>query len=163
MRWDEFSAACPEIATLGEERFRRDEFCLLGTVRRDGSPRISPCELDFVDGELMLGMMWRSHKALDLLRDSRCVLHSGVSNRHGADGDVKVYGTAVAVDDAARRERYCETIRARIGWAPDEPGYHLFAIDVTAAGYVIFGDDRHAAAWDLARGYRRLPLLEDEA
>ncbi len=163
MRWDEFAIACPQIASLAEGRFRRDEVCLLGTLRRDGSPRISPCEMDFVDGELMLGMMWQSHKARDLLRDRRCVLHSGISNRHGTEGDVKLYGTAEPVDDAARRERYRETIHARIGWAPDEPGYHLFVIDITAAGYTIFGDDRYAAAWDAGRGYRRLPLLEGEA
>src|SRR5207237_8667654 len=53
VRWDEFAAACPELANLGEERFRGRELCLLGTLRRNGYPRISPIEPDLVDGELM--------------------------------------------------------------------------------------------------------------
>ena len=83
MRWDEFAVACPELAALGEERLRARELCLVGTLRRNGWPRITPVEADFVDGELMLGMMWRSPKAVDLLRDARCVVHSVVSSREG--------------------------------------------------------------------------------
>ena len=51
---------------MAEERFRKDELVMLGTLRADGSPRISPCELDVAEGHLFLGMMWRSKKALDL-------------------------------------------------------------------------------------------------
>ncbi|HEY2939448.1 MAG TPA: hypothetical protein VGJ27_06525 [Gaiellaceae bacterium] len=42
MRWDEFAAACPELASLGEERLRGRELCLVGTLRRNGYPRSSP-------------------------------------------------------------------------------------------------------------------------
>jgi hypothetical protein len=162
MRWIDFAAACPELATLGEERLRRDELCLVGTLRKDGSPRISPTEPDFVDGDLMLGMMWQSHKALDLLRDPRCAIHSCVADRNGTEGDFKLYGRMVPVTDAATRERYRKTILARIGWEPEEPRYHLFAVDIDSAGFVIFGEGQYAAAWDLARGYRRLPLAIEE-
>jgi hypothetical protein len=158
MRWDEFGARCPELATLGEERLRRHELCLLGTLRRNGHPRISPVEPDFVDGELMLGMMWRSPKALDLARDPRCVLHSVVTTRHGTDGDFKLYGRAVDVADPDRRARYRATIKARIDWEPAEPNYHLFAIDVESAGFVIFGEERYGLAWDSPRGLRRWQL-----
>jgi len=58
VRWEEFAEACPQIADRAAERFRRQELCMLGTVRADGSPRISPCELDFAEGHLLLGMMW---------------------------------------------------------------------------------------------------------
>ena len=155
MRWDEFAAQCPELAALGEERLRRHELCLLGTLRRNGYPRISPVEPDFVDGELMLGMMWRSPKALDLARDARCVVHSVVTTRQGTDGDFKLYGRALDVDDPQQRGRYRATIKARIDWEPAEPNYHLFAIDVESAGFVVFGDDRYGLAWDPARGLRR--------
>jgi hypothetical protein len=92
MRWSEFSAAAPELAALGLDLFDATGLCLLGTLRRDGSPRISPCEPFVVDGELMLGMMWRSKKALDLLRDPRLVVHSPQCDRNGATGDFKLYG-----------------------------------------------------------------------
>ena len=57
MRWKEFQTACPEIAELARERFTRDQLVMLGTLRADGSPRITPCEVDVADGELVMGMM----------------------------------------------------------------------------------------------------------
>ena len=155
MRWDEFAEAAPELAKLGEERFRARELCLVGTLRRNGWPRITPVEPDFVDGELMLGMMLRSPKALDLLRDPRLVVHSVVSRREGDEGDFKLYGRAVQIDDPERRARYRATIKARIGWEPEEPNYHLFAVDIDSAGFVVFGKDRFGLAWDPERGLRR--------
>lgn len=71
MRWGEFEKSCPEFAGMIRERFEREQIFLLGTVRPDGSPRISGVECDFVDADLMIGMIWRSTKALDLLRDPR--------------------------------------------------------------------------------------------
>ena len=155
MRWDVFAKRCPELAKLGEERLRARELCLVGTLRRNGYPRISPVEPDFVDGELMLGMMWRSPKALDLLRDPRCVVHSVVSDREGTEGDFKLYGRAVDVPEPERRGRYRQTIKERLDWAPDEPNYHLFAIDVESAGFVIFGGERYGLAWSPDSGLRR--------
>ena len=156
MRWDEFTAAAPELAALGEERFRGRELCLVGTLRANGWPRISPVEPEFVDGELMLGMMWRSPKALDLLRDPRLVVHSVVTRREGDEGDFKLYGRAVPVGQGERRERYRAAVKARIDWEPEEPNYHLFAVDVDSAGFVTFAEgDRFGLAWDPGRGLRR--------
>src|SRR5438270_5198776 len=116
MNWTEFARASPELAALGWERFARHELCMLGTTRRSGWPRISPCELDLVDDELMLGMMWQSPKALDLLADDRCVLHSCTSDRAGSEGDFKLYGRARDVPEPELRDAYKAAIRARIDW-----------------------------------------------
>ena len=156
MRWDGFERACPEIATLARERFERDQLVMLGTVRRDGSPRISPCECDFAAGRLFVSMMWRSRKALDLLREPRIVVHSVTSNKDGTDGDVKLYGRIVDEQDPEVRNAFRDAIRTRIDWAPDEPNYHCFSVDVEQAGYIRFGDDKAALAWDPERGLRRL-------
>lgn len=161
MRWDEFAAACPELAALGEERLRARELCLVGTLRRSGYPRISPVEPEFVDGELMLGMMWRSPKALDLLRDPRCVVHSVVSDRMGTEGDFKLYGRAVSVEEPETRARYRAAVKARIDWEPAEPRFHCFAIDVESAGFVIFGGERYGLAWEPGAGLRRWQLAAD--
>ena len=155
MNWDAFAAAVPKLADLAEARFRKDGLCLVGTLRKDGSPRISPCELDFTAGELLLGMMWRSRKALDLLRDPHIVVHSVTSDREGTEGDVKLYGGAIDISAPDVRQAYRDAIKARIGWAPDEPEYHLFAVDIESAGYIVFGDDGHALAWDRSGGFRR--------
>lgn len=160
MNWEGFLAAVPQLGDPAEARFRKDGLCLVGTLRKDGSPRISPCELDFAAGELLLGMMWRSRKALDLLRDSRIVVHSVTSDREGTEGDVKLYGRAIDISASDVRQAYRDAIKARIGWAPDEPEYHLFALDIESAGYIVFGDDRHALTWDASSGLRALPFAE---
>lgn len=155
MRWDEFERACPEIAGLARERFLRDDLALVGTLRRDGSPRISPNEPDFGAGRFFVSMMWRSRKALDLLRDPRVAVHSVTCNREGTDGDVKIYGRIVDEQDPEVRAAFRDAIRARIDWAPDEPSFHCFSVDVHEAGYIRFGDPE-VLAWDAERGLRRL-------
>jgi Pyridoxamine 5'-phosphate oxidase len=158
VRWEEFAVASPEIAERALERFTRNELCMVGTLRADGSPRISPCELDFAEGHLFLGMMWRSRKALDLLRDARCVLHSCTTDRMGTEGDAKIYGRAVDVQDAALRQAYRDAVKARLDWAPEEPEFHAFAVDVESAGFITFSEPRIVLSWDPARGTRTLPF-----
>lgn len=69
MNWSGFREAAPALAEKAEELFDRSGVILLGTIRKDGSPRISPVEPLIVDGDLYLGMMWQSLKALDLMHD----------------------------------------------------------------------------------------------
>ena len=38
---------------------------MLGTIRKDGFPRVSPVEFFIFSGELYLGMIWQSYKAQD--------------------------------------------------------------------------------------------------
>lgn len=158
MRWEEFARACPRIAELGEARLRADELAILGTIRADGSPRVSPCEVDFAAGRLFLGMMPRSRKALDLYRDPRIAVHSVPSDRMNPGGDVKLYGTAVDEQDPDVRAAFREEIRRRIDWAPAEPDYHLFSLDVTEAAYTRFGEEPVMLAWDVERGLRELRI-----
>lgn len=158
MNWKEFRAAAPDLAELAQERFAKDQLVILGTLRADGAPRISPCEVDFAAGELLLGMMWQSKKARDLQRDPRIVVHSVTANREGTDGDVKLYGRVREILDPDTRRAFRDAIKARIDWAPDEPEYHLFALDVESAAFLVFGEDRYALAWDPDRGLRRRDL-----
>ncbi len=71
MNWQEFAESAPDLAALGREVFDEQHLCLVGTLRADGWPRLNPCEIYFVDGELLLGMMPNSRKAHDLVRDPR--------------------------------------------------------------------------------------------
>jgi hypothetical protein len=157
VRWQQFAAACPPIAGLAEQRFRADQLVLVGSIRPDGSPRISPNEVDFVGGDLMLGMMWQSRKVRDLARDPRITVHSVPSGKDNPGGDIKLYGLAIDERDPDLRAAFRRTILARIDWAPDEPGYHLFSLDVRQAGFIRFGDERAALAWDDRRGFREVP------
>jgi pyridoxamine 5'-phosphate oxidase-like protein len=158
MRWDAFAQACPQISSLAEARFRQDQLVMLGTVRPDGSARVSPCEVDFAAGRILFGMMWRSRKAEDLLRDPRLAVHSVPSDRMNPGGDVKLRGLAIDEPDLDVRGMFREEIRRRIDWAPDEPDYHLFSLDVAQAGFISFGEgNERALAWDPERGTRAIP------
>ena len=160
MNWDQFAAQAPELARLAQERFERSGVCLIGTLRKDGSPRISPIEPFVVRGELMLGMMWQSRKAQDLLRDPRIVVHSSVAGRDGSEGDVKLYGRVRDVADPELRTAYGDTLFAKIDWRPEEP-YHLFAVDVEQAGFIAFGEGQRAMRWSPTGGQERIKHPDD--
>ena len=135
MNWAEFEEAAPELARWGEERFKSTGLALVGTVRRDGLPRISPVEPLIVDGQLCLGMMWRSRKALDLLRDPRCLVQTTVCHREDPAEDLKLRGRAVDVQDPATIERYCEALQEAIDWRP-QGQFHLFALEIESAAHI---------------------------
>ncbi len=153
MRWGEFRQAAPKLADLGEDRLdRRTGVLLIGTIRKDGTPRISPVEPVFSDGDLYLGMMWRSRKALDLLRDSRFALHNTLTDRLGDQFIAR--GRAIDVQDPDRRERYCVALKQKIDWRPEEP-YHLFSVDVEDVTYIRYGEEHEMIRWDPVNGIRR--------
>ncbi len=155
MKWAGFAEAAPELARLAKERFDGAGIVLVGTVRRDGSPRISPVEFLIWDGELFLGMMWQSRKALDLLRDPRCVVHSVVVNKDGKEGEVKLRCPAVDVRDPDHMERYCQALYEQTAWRPEGP-FHLFTLDIGSAVFIKYleNGDQLVKEWRLGRPER---------
>ncbi len=142
MNWNEFAQAAPELAKAGEERFERWGLILLGSVRKDGTPRISSVEPLIVCGELMLGMMWQSKKALDLLRDPRCLIHSIITDKDGGEGEFKLRGTARDIEDIDVREAYAKALFEKIAWRPEEPDWHLFAVDIEHVALIVFENEQ---------------------
>jgi hypothetical protein len=103
--WREVETEAPELAARARELFDANKHKTLATLRRDGSPRISGIEIEFDDGELWFGSMWRAVKALDLQRDPRFAIHSASD---GADfkGDAKVAGRVEEVSSNGRSHRF---------------------------------------------------------
>jgi hypothetical protein len=159
MRWKDFADAAPELAALARAAFEEEHLCLIGTNRANGWPRISPNEIYVVDGELLLGMMPDSRKAIDLRRDPRITLVNGQSERIPRRGDSKLYGHAREVTDPTQRARFADTQEAAIGWRPSEP-FDLFAVDVRSAAYISFGEGRRMLRWTPRRGLEELPHPE---
>ncbi|MCL6734226.1 pyridoxamine 5'-phosphate oxidase family protein [Streptomyces neyagawaensis] len=123
--WAAFSAAEPGLAQTVEARFGAFTHHVLATLRRDGSPRTTGLEVRFVGGELWLGMMPDSLKALDLRRDPRFALQANPGPGTGmGGGDVRISGRAVEVDDPAVKAAYGEEAE------PPEP-FHLFRTELT--------------------------------
>jgi len=154
MRWQEFEEQCPELAELTAARLARDQLVLLGTLRPDGSPRISAVECDITAGNLLIGMINRSVKALDLFRDPRATVHSLPPAKDNPDGDIKLYGHAVEVTEPALKRAYEDALFARIQWR--------FAFDIESAGFLKFGDaGEEIWAWRSGTPLRRRVVKHD--
>jgi Pyridoxamine 5'-phosphate oxidase len=124
--WQDLELGAPEIARLGIDRINAAHIALLGTVRRDGSPRISPIEPYFASGQLLVGAMAWSQKAADLARDPRFVLHTSVSGPDSGEGELKLYGSAIKASPQLRGA----TARAWwSGWPPDKAIVFCLRID----------------------------------
>lgn len=148
MHWEGFQKAAPELARRAEELFEKSGILLLGTIRKDGSPRISPVEPILMEGKLYLGMMWRSLKALDLLRDPRCTVHTVVADRMASEGELKLHGRAHEIRDLEERRRYGDALYAKIQWRPEEPRFHLFTFEAqSAALFTMAGNERLVQRW----------------
>jgi hypothetical protein len=102
MSWLDLEQAAPHIASQGHALLSRTRVAMLGTLRPDGSPRISPVEPCFTHGQLIFGVMPWSGKARDLHRDPRCVLHNAISNPDAGERELKLYGVAAAASTAQR-------------------------------------------------------------
>jgi hypothetical protein len=148
--WSEVENEAPELAARARGFLEARIHKTLATLRRDGSPRISGTEATFADGELWLGSMWRSLKALDLRRDPRLALHSGSVDPPEWTGDAKVGGYAEEITDPER-------VAAING--EDVPGpSHLFRVDITELIVVRLGDPADhlvVESWHADRGVVR--------
>jgi hypothetical protein len=160
MKWDEFAAAAPELAQLGREAFEEEHLAILGTLRKDGWPRISPCEAYFVDGELLLGMMPNSRKVFDLRRDDRITVVNGQAERIPRRGDFKLHGHAREILDETLREHLADAQEAAIDWRPPTEA-PTFAVDILTASYISFGEGRRLLRWAPEHGLEQLPHPED--
>ncbi|MEU6809119.1 pyridoxamine 5'-phosphate oxidase family protein [Streptomyces sp. NPDC046831] len=135
--WAALAAAEPELAATVEKRFAAHRHHVLATLRRDGSPRTTGLEVRFLHGELWLGMMPGSLKALDLRRDPRFALQANPGAGTGTDGgDVRVGGRAVEVDDPRVKGAYGEEVE------PPQP-FHLFRTELTEVVRTYVEDDTY--------------------
>ncbi|MFE5484785.1 pyridoxamine 5'-phosphate oxidase family protein [Streptomyces sp. NPDC056527] len=144
--WAAFEAAQPELAATVRERFGKYTHHALATLRRDGSPRLSGIEADFRFGELWLGMMPRSRKALDLRRDPRFSLlaNPGAGTDMGG-GDVRISGRAVEITDTETVDRYAEAAGAPLP-------FHLFRVEPTEVVRTsVEGEDMVIRTWAAGR------------
>ena len=154
--WNDMHIAAPDLARLVQDRFEATGLGYLATIRRDGSPRICGNEPLFHSGEVWLGMMWESRKALDLRRDPRMALHSANIDKDVVDGDARISGRALehtSEDEIARaREMFADAT----GQAPPPGPMHLFSLDIDELVFVRpEGGQLVVRSWTAAGGERR--------
>jgi hypothetical protein len=158
MRWHDFESQQAVLASVGAQKLTGPGVVLVATIRRDGSPRLSPVEPLLWDGDLWLSMGLGSRKAADLRRDPRILVHSIVTSRNGQDGEYKLRGTALEEPDPARQSRYAEEVAARLGWRPEPGKFHLFRIGIADISYIRWDDatnDQYVTRWPAGEEYVR--------
>ena len=138
LSWRDVELGAPELARLGMARLASARVALLGTLRRDGSPRISPVETYSAAGQLLIGAMAWSAKADDLRRDPRYVLHSAVTGPDSGEGELKLYGSAA---EAGPDLRAAAADAWWLACPPDKAA--VFALHIGQAVFV---------GWDISRG-----------
>jgi hypothetical protein len=168
--WDEVEAAAPELAAQVRRCFAIRKHATLATLRKDGSPRISGTEVEFgEDGNVYLGMMSGSRKALDLRRDPRLALHCPTEDAPEGDpsawiGDAKIAGRGV--EEPAQGPSGPESgvegpsgpesgVEGPSGPESGVEGGHRFRIDITEVVHTaVRGDRLVIRSWHPDRGLR---------
>ncbi len=157
MRWAEIAEQQPALAAVAADKLIKPGVLLAGTVRRDGTARVSGVEPLVMDGDLWLSMMPSSAKVRDLDRDGRIVLNSIITGP-GPDAEVKVRGTAEMVSDPQVHGRYAAAVASGLGWQPVPGEFTLLVIevrDITYIGYDEVTRGQHVARWPGGREYIR--------
>lgn len=128
--WREIAEAAPDLAAHVRRCFAVRKHCTLATLRRDGSPRISGIEVEFHSGEVWLGLMPDSVKALDVRRDPRLALHSPTEDPPEREpnlwiGEAKLAGRAVEVADPGGAYRFRIDVTEVVLTTVADSGDHL--------------------------------------
>jgi hypothetical protein len=153
--FDDFASAAPVIADRFRERLGATGLCFIGTIRSDGSPRVSPVEALLHQGRLHLGMMARSVKARDLQRDGRISVITPLADKGDLWGEVKLQGVARELS-GGERQVLDRALREDGEVDPDVLGdYHGFEVLVASAAWQRVADDAWVTvSWREGEGVR---------
>lgn len=163
--WQTFADEAPELAARVRARFEANTHHVLGTLRADGTPRLSGSEVAFWGDDIVAGSMPGARKARDLQRDPRCAVHANPSDPEMTGGDAKFDARAVELVGEARTGFFTSWVTERAeagdeggdGWEDD--GSHLFRFDLTQV--VLTEVDQEAGAltvnlWQPGEGVRQM-------
>lgn len=142
--WKQFASEAPHIAEIFSRRYTATKnLCLLGTLRSDGYPRISPVEPRIFGGHLVIVGMPGTTKFLDLGRDPRFCLHTATVDTNVTEGDAKVWGTVVDLPDADFQRNFANELFEDTGLDLREEKFDPFYVaDITSASSLELEDNQ---------------------
>jgi len=158
--WQEFVDEAPRIAEIFQRRHAATgNLCLLGTVRADGSPRISPIEPRVFEGRLVLVGMPHTTKFRDLGRDPRFCLHTATVDPQVGEGDVKLFGAVFNDPDRAVHQRFADDLFAQTGFDLRGQEFDPFYVaELDSASSVTIDDGQLVITiWKPGEGERAVP------
>lgn len=134
IRWGEFAAQEPELASFGAERLCAAP-AYLATLRATGAPRVHPVTPIITTDGLFLFMEPTSPKGHDLRRRGRYALHSGVPDNQGSGGEFFVSGEGFVVEDPTIR-----SLAAQVAAYDPAERYLLYELRLADARCNGYGD-----------------------
>ena len=152
--WSQFSEESPDLATAIRARFESHLHHVIATLSASGAPRASGTEIRWWNDDVWLGSMPGSRKSSDLNADPRFSIHSHPDTSELLEGDAKLAGAALLVDDPSIRRAYSEFV----GHPGDAP-YDLFRLEISSASLVKVSDDKThliITSWSAAGGTRTI-------
>lgn len=149
--WGEFERSEPAFAGRVRGLLEAGRHRTIGTLRADGSPRISGIECEIVGDELRFGSMTGSRKGADLRRDPRFALHGPTfhpeeGHERAWPGEAKVAGRALPAGTVGDEDG-------------GEPQGDLFVADITEVVVTGLNEDATRLVveyWSPERGLRRV-------
>jgi predicted pyridoxine 5'-phosphate oxidase superfamily flavin-nucleotide-binding protein len=153
LRWEDFANEAAALASKVENLIDQYGFALIGTVRRDGTPRISPVETHLLGTDLALVMIPRTRKATDIGRDNRLILQSPVVNAANPGSEYKLRGSAAIIESNQGREAVAGAVEARSGWRP-RPDWLFVAVVLSEATHIAWSPDGTGviSRWSVTEG-----------
>ncbi len=145
----DLTVAAPSIAAFFGDRTTATGLTLVGTVRRDGWPRVSPMELSILDGRLYVGSMPNAVKAQDLQRDARCCVLTPLADKDDLAGEAKLFCRAREIADPDE----WEVLRAHFNSLNDFDlgelgGSHVFELEIESAAWQrVEGESWRTTSW----------------
>ena len=135
--WTTLHVDAPDLADAIIARFGANLHHILGTIRADGSVRLSGTEVTIDKEHVGVGMMPDSHKLSDVRRDPRVELHSAPLEDDLSGGDAKLAGVLI-----------------ESGETEGQPGV-AFTLEVSRASLVrVTGDQLEFTTWSPSTGLR---------
>ncbi len=155
--WSQFTEEAPRIAAVFTRRHQATgNLCMLGTLRSDGFPRISPIEPRIFEGMLVIAGMPNTTKFKDLARDPRFCLHTATVDTQVSDGDAKLFGTVTDLPDKEVHARFAQQLFDETGFdIRDQEFDHFYTADLTSASTVqVIDDHLDITIWKPGQGER---------
>ncbi len=158
--WNEFAEQAPHIAEIFLRRHAATgNLCMLGTLRSDGFPRISPVEPGIFEGLLLLVGMPGTTKFRDLGRDPRFCLHTATVDPYVGEGDVKLWGEVRNEQDKDLHARFADHLFTETGMDLRGQVFDPFYVaDLTGGSSVQFAEGQLTVTiWKPGLGERAVP------
>jgi len=139
INWSQFIVATPELAAFGKQRLE-SRIAYLATIRLDGSPRVHPVSPFIASNQMFVYMEPTSPKVFDLRRDARYVMHCGVEDNSGGQGEFFIKGEAEEIREPEVRVKAFEQAALK-GYNPQDR-YVLFELRIDEAMGTVYEEGK---------------------